>query len=855
MRGLMLPPSPSAVRSEQGSELPPAFSLSLAQLLAQLGTGEAGLSGEEATRRAARYGLNQFDERQGSGLLCAYLARLRNPLVLVLMAAAGASALTGDLPSLIIILVILAMSITLDVVQEHRALTAALRLREQVSLTACALRDAKWTDVPARQLVPGDVIRVSAGDLVPADCRLLEAHDLYVNEALLTGEAYPAEKILGNDAGGALLPRNAIFMGSSVLSGSAIALVAATGRAAQLGNIAMALRKPAPDTAFELGIRDFGRMILRLTLLLVLFALLINLAFHRPPLQSLLFSLALAVGLTPELLPMVISVTLAHGALRLSRKGVIVKRLTAMHDLGAMDILCSDKTGTLTEARISLTAAVDWQGVSDPAVLKAGILNARFETGLKSPIDDAILAAAKDNHGDWNKIDEAPFDFERRRVCVLVDGEGVRRLIVKGAPEDVLALCEDCAGPEVTQLASAQNRQRARDTIQALEQKGHRVIGIAAKDVDRNRQSAVLGDDDRLIFLGCLAFADPPKAGVDVTLAALRALGVSVKIVTGDGELVTRHVCEALGMSIEGCLTGQELAGLSDEALAARLDRTNLFCRMTPPQKSRLVAAYRRKGHVVGYLGDGINDAPSLHAADVGFSVDTGVDVAKEAASMILLKKTLDAIVEGVREGRRTYANILKYIMMGTSSNFGNMFSMAGGALLLPFLPMLPIQILLNNLLYDISEVAIPLDHVEDALLARPRRWDIGLVRKFMLLLGPVSSLFDFVTFALLLLVFRAAEPVFHAAWFVESMATQVLVIFIIRSAHPWRNRPHPALIASSAAAIVIATALPFTRLGNRLGLAPLPISMLAALFGITAVYLAIVYVARRWFFSKYPVF
>ena len=770
------------------------------------------------------------------------------------MAAALVSAMTGDIPSLIIILTIVALSITLDVVQEHRALVAALQLREKVSLTARALRDQNWTNLPAYLLVPGDVISISAGDLIPADCRLLESHDLYVNEALLTGEAYPAEKQAEAHPDDGLLPRNAVFMGSSVLSGSALALVVATGRRAQLGMIAGALQKPSPDTAFDIGIRDFGRMLLRATLLLVFAALLINLAFHRPPLQSLLFSLALAVGLTPELLPMIISVTLAHGAVRLSRKEVIVKRLSAIHDLGAMDILCSDKTGTLTEARISLIKSVDWRGDPEPKALEAAVLNAHFETGLKSPIDAAILAGADMAAATWRKVDEVPFDFERRRVCVLVDNGTERRLIVKGAPDDVLALCGSCMSHAEHIGLDEAIRVQARSTVQSLEREGYRVLGVAQQIVGPECLSAT-PEQEQLTFLGILAFTDPPKAGADHAIEALNALGVSIKVVTGDGEFVTRHLCSLLGQPVLGCLTGPELANLSDDALLARVDQVNLFCRMTPPQKSRVLASLKRKGHVVGYLGDGINDAPSLHAADVGFSVDSGVDVAKEAASMILLRKDLAVIADGVREGRRTYANILKYIMMGTSSNFGNMFSMAGGALLLPFLPLLPIQILFNNLLYDLSETAIPLDHVEDEALAKPRRWNITFVRKFMLILGPVSSLFDFITFGLLLWIFGAGEAAFHTGWFLESMATQILVIFIIRGAHPLRNRPHPMLVLSSFTGVLLAFALPFSPFGPWLGFVPLPLHVVAALLMVTVLYLGSTYLARRWFFARYPMF
>ena len=504
-------------------------------------------------------------------------------------------------------------------------------------------------------------------------------------------------------------------MGSSVVSGTAKALVLATGRKAQLGSIASALQKPPPPSAFSLGIQKFGLMIVQATVFLVLFVLLINLLFHRPLLESFLFALALAVGLTPELLPMIVSVTLSHGALRMSRKQVIVKRLSAIDDLGSMDVLCSDKTGTLTEAHIKLVREVDLYGQDSDTVMRMAQLNAAFETGLKSPLDEAILAAGTVDLASCRKIDEVPFDFERRRVSVLVEERGQRRIIVKGAPEDVVGLAARYQQPgSAPRLLDAAAHEAAEATFKKLSAEGYRLLGVAWRDVEPECQQAHVADETDLIFGGFLAFLDPPKAGARDALAALGQLGISLKVVTGDNEEVTRHVCGELGVPVTGVLNGTELARLTDEALLAKLDETNIFCRVTPPQKSRIIAALRRKGHVVGYLGDGINDAPSLHAADVGFSVDSAVDVAKEAAAMILLRKDLGVLAEGVREGRRTFANILKYMMMGTSSNFGNMFSMAGGVLFLPFLPMLPIQILLNNLLYDLSETTIPLDRASD---------------------------------------------------------------------------------------------------------------------------------------------
>jgi P-type Mg2+ transporter len=834
-----------------------AATLPLSNLTRNLHSSENGLSTSDATDILTQIGANRIDTAERKSFLLAFIERFKNPLVLILLFAATVSAFTGDIPSLIIIAVIVLMSVILDVTQEYQAQRAAEGLRKQVSLTAKVLRDGRLVDVPTTQIVPGDIVLLTAGDLIPADARLVEARDLHVDEAFLTGEAYPAEKEVGLPSAeivsASVLPRNLVFMGSSVVSGTAKALILATGRESQLGSIAGTLRKEPPPTAFAIGIQNFGMMIVRATVFLVLFVVLVNLLSHRPLLESFLFALALAVGLTPELLPMIVSVTLSHGSIRMARKHVIVKRQSAIDDLGSMDVFCSDKTGTLTEARIKLISEVDLTGRESSEVMQLALLNAAFETGLKSPLDEAILTTGPIDLTVWRKIDEVPFDFQRRRVSILCEGDGRRLIIVKGAPEDVLSLStryEQKGMPPRPLDAAA--RKIAEATFTALGVEGFRVLAVASRQVDHECQNASVSDEADLTFAGFLAFLDPPKAGAREALTALANLGVAVKVVTGDNEQVTRHVCSELGLQIIGVLSGPEVADLTDEALAAKVDDTTLFCRVTPPQKSRIIAALRRKGHVVGYLGDGINDAPPLHLADVGFSVDTAVDVAKEAAAIILLRKELGVLAEGVREGRRTFANILKYMMMGTSSNFGNMFSMAGGVLFLPFLPMLPTQILLNNLLYDLSETAIPLDNVSDTTLAQPRQWDLGVVRKFMLVFGPLSSVFDIITFGLLLWVFHSNAVQFQTGWFVESLSTQILVIFIIRTAQPLQDRPHAALVASSLSAFTIAVVLPYSPLAHWFGFVPLPAEVMSALALITLVYLISVYFVKRWFFAHY---
>ncbi len=825
-----------------------------------------GLTSAEAAERLKRYGPNRLKPARQRAVVLQFLSHFQNPLVLVLLAASGISALTGDVTGALIIGVIVVMSVTLDFVQAYRAGRAAERLALQVAVLATVLRDGKAVELPVSELVPEDVVLLSAGSLVPADARLLEANDFFVNQAQLTGEPFPVEKKAPQSqdapapaaAAAAALETweldavDAVFMGSSVVSGSARVRLGRTGSATALGQIAVSLSEKAPPTAFEIGTRHFGLLIMRLTLMLVLFTLLVNVALHRSLLESFLFAVALAVGLTPELLPMVVSVTLTRGAMRMALLKVIVKRPSAIQDMGAMDVLCTDKTGTLTEARIRLERHVDASGQDDPHVLELAYLNSYFESGLKSPLDDAILQHAEIDVTGWRKVDEVPFDFERRRVSVLVERAGARRLVVKGAPEDTVRLCthyQDSADASVILDDAA--RKRINALFDSLGQEGFRVLGIAWRDVAMDHPHAVVSDESELVFAGFAAFLDPPKASAGDALKAMAASGVAVKIVTGDNELVTRHVCTQLGVAIEGVLTGTEMSAMNDDALRARVEGVNLFCRVNPAQKNRIILALKGRGHVVGYLGDGINDAPSLHTADVGISVEGAVDVAKQAAAMILLENDLMVLHKGILEGRRTFGNVMKYIMMATSSNFGNMFSMAAATLFLPFLPMLPLQILLNNLLYDVSEITLPLDNVDEEDLARPKRWDMGFIRNFMLIIGPISSLFDFLTFYLLISLFNAHESLFRTGWFVESIATQVLVIFVIRTRrNPLHSHPNRWLVLTSVGVVVTAMVLPFTPLAPYLGFTPLPLSFFGLLTALLVLYLLMVEGGKQWFYK-----
>jgi Mg2+-importing ATPase len=826
---------------------------SQAAALRVLRSAPHGLTHRQAAARLRRQGPNRLQTPAGPSLLKALGSRLANPLILVLLAASLISAFTGDAISFVVVAAMVVMSIALDMVQEHSAGRAVEALRHSVALRVRAWRDARLVELPAQDLVTGDVVELSAGDLIAADGRLLEATDFFVNQASLTGEAYPVEKRpqeSGSDGGDALSCAHVVFMGSSVISGSARMLVCATGRHSELGRIAHTLAAEPPPTAFERGTRQFGLMLTRATLALVLFVLLINTLYQRPLLESFLFAVALAVGLTPELLPMIVSVTLARGAVRMARGHVIVKRLAAVQDLGAMDVLCTDKTGTLTEAQLRVERAFDAEGREAPHVLELAWLNSRFETGLKSPLDEAILAQPGTDASAWRKLDEVPFDFERRRVSVLLERDGQRLLIAKGAPEDILRLSTAVETPGGVQPLDGATRERIGRSLVEHGEQGLRLLAVATRRIEDAASDVSAADEHDFVFVGLVAFADPPKLSTAAALRSLAEHGIAVKIVTGDNEFVTRHLCAVLQIPIAGVLDGTHIAAMDDAALRAAAERANLFCRVTPEQKNRIVRALQARGHVVGYLGDGINDAPPLHSADVGISVDAAVDVAKQAADLVLLEHDLGVLRDGVREGRRTLINVNKYVLMATSSNFGNMVSMAAAALFLPFLPMRPVQILLNNFLYDLSELPIPTDRVDDADLLAPRRWDTPFVRNFMLCFGPVSSLFDLLAFALLYKVLHTPAEVFQAAWFVESMATQVLVIFIIRTTRPcWRDRPSRWLALASVACVGAAFALPFLPWGGIFGFVPLPPDVLGLVVALTLGYLVVAEAVKHLFY------
>jgi Mg2+-importing ATPase len=837
--------------------------------ISQSGAFGKGLSSDEARQRLAEFGPNEPAAIQRATFVKQLLLLFANPLVIILLIAGLVSAMIGNVVNASIIVVIVLLSNALNFTQTARSQRTAERLRKEVAPIATALRDGEWRVIPRREIVPGDLIQLVAGDLIPADARLAESRDLHVQQAALTGESLPVEKEAnsasqtapGQTATAATASpesRDRVFLGTSVVSGTATAQVVATGPATAFGKIAGRLAEKAPETEFERGAKKFGLLIARMVIFLVLFVFLVNAALRRDAFESLLFAIALAVGLTPEFLPMITTVTLGQGALRMARQKVVVKHLAAIQNFGSIDILCSDKTGTLTGGEMSLDERLDPLGKTSERPLALAYLNSLFETGISNPLDRAIMRRASNSPDEsilvhrrpdirgYEKLDEMPFDFERRRVSVVCVRDGSRLLITKGAPESVLAVCSEYEVEGNRFALDEATRRRCEAVFHELSGGGARVLAVAYSTPPH--QAAYSKEDERgLTLAGFLTFTDHPLPTAAEAISALAADGVEVKILTGDNELVARHVCSEVGLSVERVVLGDEVDRMTDSALGHVAEQATVFARVSPMQKNRIIQALKRRGHVVGYFGDGINDAPSLHTADVGISVASGTDVARDAAEVILLEQSLPVLHQGIIEGRKAFGNVMKYLLMGTSSNFGNMFSMAGASLFLPFLPMLPTQILLNNFLYDLAQVTIPTDRVDQTYIHKPHRWDIRLIRDFMLYIGPISSLYDFLTFYVLLKIFHASEQFFHTGWFVESLATQTLVIFVIRTAgNPLRSRPSSALTATTLLAPLVGGLLPFTPLASWLGFTPLPAAFFLFLTAATATYLLLVEIFKR---------
>jgi Mg2+-importing ATPase len=813
----------------------------------------AGLTAEEAAARLDQFGPNEPAATQHHSLLSDLLHVFANPLVLILVIAAIISAFMGQATDAVIIGVIVLLSAVIDVTQTYRSQQAMEWLRDRVAPTATVLRGGEWKEIQRRDVVPGDIVRLSAGDLVPADARLLVARDLYVQQAALTGESLPADKAAtGEPASAKADARNMVFLGTSVVGGTATAEVVATGLHTAFGDIAARLAARPEETAFDRGLGNFSQLLAKTVLFLVVFLIVASILRHRDAFQSLLFAVALAVGLTPEFLPMITSVTLSKGAVAMARAKVIVKHLSAIQNLGSLDVFCSDKTGTLTAGTMSLDRALDPFGTPSQRTLELAYLNSKFQTGIRSPLDDVILRQPSPPKIEgYTKREEIPFDFERRRLSVVVERQSQRILITKGAPEGILSLLSGYEQEGKTEPLSADAVKRIQQIGLDLNDQGFRSLAVAYAEVPVRADYSV-ADERNLILAGFLTFSDEPLADAAQAMASLKQDGVEVKVISGDNDRVTAHVCAQVGIASGHILTGDELDRMTDPALGHDVEETQIFARISPAQKNRILSALKHNGHAVGFMGDGINDAPSIHAADVGISVPSAVDVAREAADVILVQPGLGVLNDGIIEGRKAFGNVMKYLLMETSSNFGNVLSMAVASFFLPFLPMLPTQILLNNLLYDTGQLTIPTDNVDETYLQKPQHWNINLIRDFMVFIGPISSLFDFLTFYVLLHFFRSSEALFHTGWFVESLATQTLVLFVIRtSKNPLRSRPSHPLLATCLAVVAIGVYLPFSPLAAVLGFTPLPASYFAFLAVATAAYLLLVEVAKRRLLSR----
>jgi len=829
------------------------WSVSTTESLGKFQTTITGLTSDEAKKRLTDFGANRLKPQRRSNAFTLLIGQFKSPIILILLFATILSLFLHNIVDASIILAIVVISGILGFWQEHSASNAVEKLLAMVQITAAVLRDGNEKEIPIEDVVPGDMVKLNAGDIVPGDCLLIESKDLFVDEAMLTGETYPVEKdvsVLPADT--ALSKRtNALWMGTHIVSGNAKALVTLTGKNTEFGKVSERLKLKPQETEFEHGIRRFGYFLGEVTLVLVVLIFAINVYLHRPVLESFLFSLALAVGLTPQLLPAIISINLAHGAKKMAEKKVIVKRLASIENFGSMNVICSDKTGTLTEGTVKVESALDINGVANDKVLLFAYMNAFYQTGFTNPIDEAILNYRKIDLSGYHKQDEIPYDFLRKRLSISVVQNHVHIMLTKGALANILEVCTMAE----TKDGKIVDIESLKDTIQKhfeeFSNNGFRTLGIAY----RNLSSESLinkGDEKDMTFLGFLTLFDPPKENIIETIAKLKNLGVTLKIITGDNHLVAASLSKKMGLSDTKIITGTQIRQMSDAALLSHVGSTDVFAEIEPNQKERIIIAMRKAGNVVGYMGDGINDASALHAADVGISVDTAADVAKEAADIVLLEKDLGVLIDGVREGRTTFANTLKYVFMATSANFGNMFSMAGVSLFIPFLPLLPKQILLTNLMTDFPEMTIATDSVDEQMIDYPRRWDIKAIRKFMITFGLVSSVFDYLTFGLLLLILHANEDQFRTGWFLESVISASMIVLVIRSRKPFfRSRPGKYLLIATLSIALITLVFPFTPLGKIFGFSPLTFSTYLLLLLIVVLYILMAEITKRIFYKK----
>ncbi len=829
------------------------------KLLAEMGSRRTGLGRAEVEKRLLEYGPNELAKRKKRNVVLQFFSYFFNPLIIFLIIIGVLSYFLSSVISGLLIFAMVIVSVSLTFYQEYNAQDAAEKLRRMIRSTARVVRGGSVEEVPLKVLVPGDILRLAAGDLVPADCVLLSCKDFFVNQASLTGESLPTEKSSAPSKPGSGITQlgNAVFFGSSVVSGSAEALVIRTGLRTEFGELSRRLSSAGTETAFDRGIRDYSMLMLKFIFVLVVVLLAINMLFKTADsmqarfINAFLFSLAVAVGLTPEMLPVIVTANLSQGAHMMAKKEVIVKKLSSIQNLGAMDVLCTDKTGTLTEDRIALVRHINADGEEDEGTLQLAYLNSLHQTGLRNPLDQAIMEhdakKAVIKIDDYRKLDEVPFDFVRRRMSVVVQEKGAKGkstalLLTKGAPEGILPLCIRHKTHGIEHPFDKRDIKGALKLYEDLSSEGYRVLALASRKMPDHRKDYSAGDEKELIFEGFLAFLDPPKPDAREALAELIERGVDVKILSGDNERVNVKIAKDVGLKIKGVFSGDNLDEVSDEALGVLVEKNNVFVRVLPAQKERIIAALQRNGHVVGYLGDGINDSLALKKSDVGVSVDSGVDVAKESADIILLRKSLHVLYLGVDEGRRTFANTMKYLRMGSSSNFGNMFSVLGASLFLPFLPMKPIQIIFNNFLYDMSQTGIPSDSVDEEALHGPAQWNMDNIKNFMIYIGPISSLYDYLTFFTLYFVLALPEASFQAGWFIESIMTQTLVIYVIRTNKiPFiQSWPSRKLMALSAAILLVALLVVLTPLRDYFGFAPLPLVFfpILAVFIVTYLFL-----------------
>ena len=827
------------------------WSMSAEDVMKNLNSMPAGLTSKEAALRLKKHGENVIKKKKQDTQLILFLNQFRNPIIIILIVATAISGVTGELTDALIIATIILASAVLSFIQEYSAGNAIEELRAKVQARALVLRDGKFTEISSRGIVPGDIVRVSSGSLIPADARILECSDFFVTQAVLTGESVPSEKTpeIADEDAGIQDRRNCVFMGTNVQSGSAVVLVTATGENTNFGAIAKNLSLRPPETEFERGVRHFGYLLTQIMLLLTLSVFAINVIMERPAIEALLFSVALAVGITPQLLPAIISITLSRGSRSMAEEGVIVRRLTAIENFGSMDVLCTDKTGTLTEGTIRLDGAFDLDGEASESVFRLAYLNASLQTGMENSLDKAVSESRNLDISNIVKKGEIPFDFTRERLSVIVEEESRYTLITKGAFSKVLNICTQVERNKVIRDLDDVDLRNIQQLYETWSSQGIRVLGISTRSVELKEKYSV-EDENQMVFAGFLLLFDHPKQDVIQTISNLEKNGVSLRVITGDNKLTAVHTVESVGIKIRGVITGSDLMKMSDESLWNKVENTTVFAEVDPNQKERIILALKKNRHVVGYMGDGINDIPALHAADVSISVDNAVDVARESADFVLMEKSLKSLNRGIELGRITFGNTLKYILVTTSANFGNMFSMAGVSLFLPFLPLLPKQILLINFLTDFPAITIANDRVDEEELQKPRRWDIGMIRNFMFTFGFISSVFDYVTFAVLFIGFKAQPEIFQSGWFTVSVLTELLILMVMRTHKPFfMSRPAPLLLYSSIAVGAVTLILPYTPLSRFLNIEPVGLSIMAALIAISAAYIVTTEIAKHFFY------